>query len=108
MPEFQRVVLGTPADHVQEDARKISSVRGGDCWIVRIFGTRAEVLAREARVRPGVTTYPQAAADVFGDADVRLDSTELSGAEGGMAELVLRYVRRNAKEGDVSPSGLLS
>ena len=101
-------VLGTPAAHVQADVRKSSSARGGECWTVRLRGTEAEVRAEEELYRPGATTYPDECADFFGDAEVRVDTADMQGAEGGMAELVLQYVRRNAKEGDVSPDGVLS
>ena len=102
------IVLGTPAAHVQADVKKSSSARGGECWTVRLRGTEAEVRAAEREYRPGATNYPHECADWFGDAEVRVDTADMDGAEGGMAELVVRYVRRNAKEGDVSPDGLLS
>lgn len=101
-------VLGTRAAHVQADVSKSSSARGGECWTVRLRGTEAEVRAEEETYRPGATGYPGECADYFGDAEVRVDSADMQGAEGGLAELVLRYVRRNAKEGDVSPGGVLS
>ena len=63
MPEFQTIVLGTPGWHVQADVAKSSSARGGDCWTVRLAGTRAEIVALERRFFPGVTTYPDAAAE---------------------------------------------
>ena len=102
------IVLGTPAALVQADVSKSSSVRAGECWTVRIRGTAAEVREAEREYRPGATTYPHDCADWFGDAGVRVDTADMTGAEGGMAELVVRYVRRNAKEGDVSPDGVIA
>lgn len=108
-PATLPVVLGQPAWHVQSDVRKTASARGGDAWLVRLRGTRAEILQVEKRLYPGCTYIPGDAADWIGDAPVRLDDSDLQGADGGFAELTLRYVRRNAREADVGGrDGLVS
>ena len=102
------IVLGNPYAHVQADVQKSSTARAGECWTVRMRGTEDEVRAAEGEYRPGATTYPYECAAWFGDAEVRVDSADMTGSEGGMADLVVRYVRRNAKEGDVSPDGVIA